>query len=125
MRYLNHGLLLLPTLICLVMGFRWFIEPAAVAPEFGFDLGSGLGRSSQIADLASFFFTAALCSIFALITKNRLFLVPVLMLFSIAAVGRTLAWLVHDASFASQQIAIEIIFTVLVAIAFRRLGSAA
>ena len=55
MRYLNHGLLLLPTLICLVMGFRWIIEPAAVAPEFGFDLGSGLGRSSQIADLASFF----------------------------------------------------------------------
>ena len=54
MRYLNPILILLPTLLFLLIGLRWLIEPAAVAPEFGFDLGQGLGRSSQVADIAVF-----------------------------------------------------------------------
>ena len=121
MRYLNPILILLPTLLFLLIGLRWLIEPAAVAPEFGFDLGQGLGRSSQVADIASFFLTGSLCGIVALITQNRTWLVPTMMLCMFAALGRTLAWLVHDASFATAQIAIELIITSMLLIAYRRM----
>ena len=121
MRYLNPILILLPTLLFLLIGLRWLIEPVAVAPEFGFDLGQGLGRSSQVADIASFFLTGSLCGIAALITQNRTWLVPTMMLCMFAALGRTLAWLVHDASFATSQIAIELIITSMLLIAYRRM----
>ena len=121
MRYLNPILILLPTLLFLLIGLRWLIEPAAVAPEFGFDLGQGLGRSSQVADIASFFLTGSLCGIVALITQNRTWLVPTMMLCMFAALGRTLAWLVHDASFATSQIAIELIITSMLLVAYRRM----
>ena len=121
MRYLNPILILLPTLLFLLIGLRWLIEPAAVAPEFGFDLGQGLGRSSQVADIASFFLTGSLCGIVALITQNRTWLVPTMMLCMFAALGRTLAWLVHDASFATAQIAVELIITSMLLIAYRQM----
>ena len=121
MRYLNPILILLPTLLFLLIGLRWLIEPAAVAPEFGFDLGQGLGRSTQVADFASFFLTGSLCGIAALITQNRTWLVPTMMLCMFAALGRTLAWLVHDASFATAQIAIELIITSMLLVAYRRM----
>ena len=121
MRYLNPILILLPTLLFLLIGLRWLIEPATVAPEFGFDLGQGLGRSSQVADIASFFLTGSLCGVAALITQNRTWLVPTMMLCMIATLGRTLAWLVHDASFATAQIAIELVITSMLLIAYRRM----
>ena len=121
MRYLNPILILLPTLLFLLIGLRWLIEPAAVAPEFGFDLGQGLGRSTQVANIASFFLTGSMCGIAALISQNRTWLVPTMMLCLIAALGRTLAWLVHDASFATAQIAVELIITSMLLIAYRRM----
>ena len=122
MRYLNHGLILLPSVLFLLVGFRWLIEPATVAPEFGFELGDGLGRSTQIGDMASFFFTGSLCAIAALISGQRNWLVPSMMLLMFAAFGRTLAWLVHDASFATQQILVEIISTLFLLTAYRRMA---
>ena len=62
MRYLNPILILLPTLLFLLIGLRWLIEPAAVAPEFGFDLGQGLGRSSR-GRHCKFFLTGSLCGL--------------------------------------------------------------
>ena len=44
-----------------------------------------------------------------------------MMLCMIAALGRTIAWLVHDASFATAQIAIEQIITSMLLIAYRRM----
>ena len=43
------------------------------------------------------------------------------MLLSITAAGRIFAWLVHDASLATEQIAVEVIVSVLLLIASRRL----
>ena len=40
-------------------GLRYIFEPAVVAAQFGMPLLDGLGRSSQIGDLASFFMSGS------------------------------------------------------------------
>ena len=46
----------LPAILFVVMGLRWVVAPAGIAPEFGMPLLQGLGLSTQIGDLGAFFF---------------------------------------------------------------------
>lgn len=48
-------LILLPAILFLVVGLRWLVDPAGVAPSFGLSLSQGLGLSSQVGDMAGFF----------------------------------------------------------------------
>ena len=62
--------LVLPALLFIVMGLRWLVDPAGVAPGLGVTLETGLGLSSQIGDLSSFFLVAGLSLLIALVTKG-------------------------------------------------------
>jgi hypothetical protein len=93
-------LVLLPAILFLVTGLRWLVAPAGVAP---------------------FFLTLASCMLIALISGRRSWYYPAIMLLSITAVGRILAWLVHDATLALDLIAPEVIVSIILLVASRRL----
>jgi hypothetical protein len=114
-------LVLLPAILFLVTGLRWLVAPAGVAPMFGLTLEEGVGLSSQVGDMSAFFLTLASCMLIALISGRRSWYYPAIMLLSITAVGRVLAWLVHDATFALDLIAPEVIVSVILLVASRRL----
>jgi energy-converting hydrogenase Eha subunit E len=114
-------LVLLPAILFLVTGLRWLVAPAGVAPMFGLTLDQGVGLSSQVGDMSAFFLTLASCMLIALISGRRSWYYPAIMLLSITAVGRVLAWLVHDATLALDLIAPEVIVSVILLVASRRL----
>ena len=114
-------LVLLCGILFLVTGLRWLLAPAGVAPEFGLVLGSGVGLSSQVGDMSAIFLTLGVCILMGLTTQRTLWYYPPIILLSLTAVGRILAWLLHDAALATNLIAPEIIVALILLAASRRL----
>jgi NhaP-type Na+/H+ or K+/H+ antiporter len=84
-------------------------------------LGSGVGLSSQVGDMSAFFLTLGVCILMGLTTQRTLWYFPPIILLSLTAVGRILAWLLHDAALATNLIAPEIIVALILLTASRRL----
>lgn len=118
-------LVLLPAVLFLVTGVRWLVAPAGIAPDFGLILAEGLGRSSQIGDMAGYFLMLGSCMLIALIGERRSWYYPPMMLLAVTALGRIVAWLWHDATLAVSQIAIEMVVALVLLLASRRLPKAA
>ncbi len=107
----------LPAILFVVMGLRWLVNPGGIAPELGLTIESGVGLSTQIGDLSAFFLTIGLCILTALVTGRRTWYYPPIVLLLITAVGRIVAWLVHDAALALSLIAPEIVIAILLLVA--------
>lgn len=118
-------LALLFGILFLVTGLRWLLAPAGIAPDFGLALGSGIGLSSQVGDMSSFFLTLGVCILMGLTTQRSVWYYPPIILLLLTAVGRVLAWLIHDAALAIQLIAPEVIVSLVLLFASRRLPSRA
>ena len=88
-------------------GIGWYVDPARPAERLGMVLMDGVGRSSQIGDLSALFVTAGACVLIGAITRNRTWFYPTVMMMGVAAIGRLLAWLLHDAALAMDLIAVE------------------
>ena len=88
-------------------GIGWLVSPERAATTLGMPLLDGLARSTQIGDFGAFFLTLGL-SILAgsASSRSRLLYFPAALLAS-AAFGRTIAWAVHGADFATTFIAVE------------------
>ena len=114
-------LVLLPAILFLVMGLRWLVAPAGMAPMLGLTLDQGVGLSSQVGDMSGYFLTLGSCMLIALISGRRSWYYPAIMLLSITAVGRILAWLVHDASLALDLIVPELLVSAILLLASRLL----
>ena len=114
-------LVLVPGVLFLVTGLRWLLAPAAVAPEFGLVLGSGIGLSSQVGDMSAFFLTLALCILMGLTTQRSIWYYPPIILLSLTAIGRTLAWLLHDAALATDLIVPEVVVALILFLGSRYL----
>lgn len=114
-------LVLLPAILFVVTGVRWLVAPAEVAPDFGLTLADGVGLSTQVGDLASFFLTLGSCMLIAIISERRSWFYPPIMLLVIASLGRVLAWLLHDATLAVGPIMVELLVAVILLLASRRL----
>lgn len=121
LRRLLTLVVLMPGLLFIVMGLRWLVDPAGVAPTLGLTLQSGLGLSSQIGDLASFFLVAGLSILIAVVRRSRVWFYPPVMLLLIAATGRIIAWVVHGAAFAVQPIVFELVVAAVLLLAARYL----
>lgn len=104
----------------LIQGINWIMRPTAAAAALGMPLLDGLGRSTQIGDMASFFLTLGTMSLLGAIRSNPLWLCGAAMLLGTAAVMRTFAWLIHDAAFAGVFIGVETVSVgVLLLVAWR------
>ena len=114
-------LVLLPAILFVVTGLRWLVDPAASAAALGMPLLDGVGRSSQIGDMAAFFLTLGILILAALLTSKRSWYYPSILLLGLSAVSRVLAWLIHDAALAMQMITPEVIVACLLFFASRRL----
>ena len=114
-------LVVLVAILFIVNGLRWLVDPAGIVDMFGLELASGVGLSSQVGDMSAFFLTLGICTLTGLVSAQRLWFYPAMLLLGLTAIGRTLAWLVHDAALATDLIAVEVIVTLLLWIASRRL----
>ncbi|MFT4521021.1 MAG: hypothetical protein ACI9JM_003432 [Halioglobus sp.] len=115
-------LVALPAVLFVTMGLRWLVNPAGIAPDFGFPLATGVGLSSQVGDMSAYFLMLGVCMLTALVSGQRVWYYPPIILLSLTAVGRVIAWLVHDAALATDKIAPEIVVAVILLVASRRLS---
>lgn len=109
--------------LMLSMGLRWLLAPAGMAAQLGMPLLEGAGLSTQVGDLAAFFLCIGLFVLIGLSTGKAHWYYPAIMLLSITAVARILAWLLHDAALSLDAIGVEIIFSVILLLAARFLGN--
>ncbi len=114
-------LVLLPAVLFVVMGVRWLVAPAGIAPEFGLELAAGLGLSSQVGDMSGYFLTLGICMLTGLVSGRRTWYYPPALLLSLTAIGRVVAWLFHDAALAPQ-IGVEVVVAVILLVASQRLA---
>jgi len=106
-----------------LQGLAWLIDPQRAAAGLDMALLDGLGRSTQIGDFASFFFTAGVTMLIGSRPgRARLLYVPALLVGG-AAVARIVAWALHGAAFAALFIAIEVAVTALLLQAAARLDT--
>lgn len=107
----------------LLQALGWITVPARAAAGLGMPLLEGMGRSTQIGDLMAFFLVAGATAVIgALPGRSAVLYVPASLL-AAAALGRTLAWALHGASFAAAFIAVEVLGALLLLAAARRLGA--
>lgn len=111
----------IPAIAFVLLGLAWWIVPDVAADQLGMNLLSDLGLSSQIGDVASFFLTLGACILIGIITNNRIWLYPAIMLLTLATIGRFIAWFFHDAAFATQMIAVEWVVLAILLFASRQL----
>jgi len=111
----------LPGILFVVTGVGWIVDPASAAAGVGMPLLEGVGRSTQIGDLGAFFLTMGLLILVGVTTLKRVWFYPPMMLLSLAAALRIIAWLVHGAALAGSLIAVEIVVTALLYVSTIRL----
>jgi hypothetical protein len=116
-------LTLLTGLLFTLTGVQWWVMPEAVAPQFGLTLDTGLGLSSQIGDMSAFFLLLGFCAFMALVTRRGVWYTPAIVLLVLTAIGRIIAWVVHGAAFATDQIALELLVAVIYWLAARSLAT--
>ena len=116
-------LTLLTGLLFTLTGVQWWVMPDAVAPQFGLTLDTGLGLSSQIGDMSAFFLLLGFCAFMALVSRRGVWYTPAIVLLVLTAIGRIIAWVVHGAAFATDQIALELLVAVIYWLAARSLAT--
>lgn len=108
-----QGLVFIMASVFMMMGLRWWFDPAGSAAEFGMTLSTGVGLSTEIGDISSLFITGSLCMFLGLFKGDvRWFYAPTLLVV-FAAIGRTVAWAFHDASLALTFILPEVVFALI------------
>ena len=116
-----RGLVFVIAAVFMLMGLRWWFDPAGSAAEFGMTLSTGAGLSTEIGDISSLFISGSICMFAGFFTRDvRWFYAP-LLLVVFAAIGRTVAWAFHDAALALNFIVPEIVFALINAAAIRYL----
>ena len=71
--------------------------------------------------MSAFFLTLGICILMGLVTGRKVWYYPAMTLLALTALGRTLAWLLHDAALATSLIAPEVIVALLLFFAARHL----
>lgn len=114
---MNKFLIILNTIngfIFIVLGLVWIISPYDAGANFGIlVIPEGLGRSSLIGDVGSYFFCIGLMMILAAYTLKNIWFYAPAMLLSVTAIFRIISWVAHDATFATQFIIIEIVLVAI------------
>ncbi len=110
-------------IVMLSIGLRWLLAPAGIAAELGMPLLDGEALSTQIGDLSAFFLTIGLCVLLGLSTGRVYWFYPAIMLLSLTAFGRILAWLFYDAALVGPAIVVELVFSGILALAVRLLDA--
>ena len=90
-------------------GLQWIISPANVAESLGMPLLEGVGLSTQIGDLGSFFITVGAMTLIGAITTTRHWFYAPSMLLLVAALYRSLSTILYGAPFVMSAILVEVV----------------
>ena len=108
----------------IAIGLLWVISPYEAGANFGIlEISEGLGRSSLIGDVGSYFFCIGLMMILAAYTLRSIWFYAPAMLLGVTALFRVISWAAHDATFATQFIIIEILLITLLLVTSKRISS--
>ena len=111
-------------ILFIAIGLLWVISPYEAGANFGIlEISEGLGRSSLIGDVGSYFFCIGLMMILAAYTLRSIWFYAPAMLLGVTALFRVVSWAAHDATFATQFIIIEILLITLLLVTSRRMSS--
>jgi len=105
-----------------VMGLQWILSPANIAESLGMRLLEGVGLSTQIGDLGSFFITVGAMTLIGAITTTRHWFYAPSMLLLVAALYRTLSTLLYGAPFVISAIAVEVVVGLFLIFASSRIA---
>ena len=90
-------------------GLQWIVSPANVAASLGMPLLEGVGLSTQIGDLGSFFITVGAMTLIGAITTTRHWFYAPSILLLVAALYRTLSTVLYGAPFVMSAILVEVV----------------
>ncbi len=111
-------------ILFIAIGLLWVISPYEAGANFGIlEISEGLGRSSLIGDVGSYFFCIGLMMILAAYTLRSIWFYAPAMLLGVTALFRVISWAAHDATFAAQFIIIEILLITLLLVTSKRMSS--
>ena len=111
-------------ILFIAIGLLWVISPYEAGANFGIlEISEGLGRSSLIGDVGSYFFCIGLMMILAAYTLRNIWFYAPAMLLGVTALFRVISWAAHDATFATQFIIIEILLIALLLVTSKRMSS--
>ena len=111
-------------ILFVAIGLLWVISPYEAGANFGIlEISEGLGRSSLIGDVGSYFFCIGLMMILAAYTLKSIWFYAPAMLLGVTALFRVISWAAHDATFATQFIIIEILLITLLLVTSKRMSS--
>ena len=111
-------------ILFVAIGILWVISPYEAVANFGIlEISEGLGRSSLIGDVGSYFFCIGLMMILAAYTLRSIWFYAPAMLLGVTALFRVISWAAHDATFATQFIIIEILLITLLLVTSKRMSS--
>lgn len=103
------GLLLIPAVFLMLSAFNFLVQPQQAVESLGMILLDGVGRSSQIGDMGAFFVCTAGFIFYGVVKSVPGPIYASAALLVTAAIYRVVAWLYHDAEFASSFIIFEIV----------------
>ena len=104
-------------------GLQWIISPANVAASLGMPLLEGVGLSTQIGDLGSFFITVGAMTLIGAITTTRHWFYAPSMLLLVAALYRTLSTILYGAPFVMSAIIVEVVVGLFLIFAGSRIAT--
>ena len=107
---------ILSALVGLLMALQtisWITNPGEAAQSLGMALLEGMGRSTQIGDFSSFFFSVTLFCLLGAYLKQAQWLISGAIILGSAALFRSLAWIAQDSDFATDFIVAEFVMTIL------------
>ena len=93
----------------LINGLQWIIAPASIAAQLGMPLLEGVGLSTQIGDMGSFFITVGAMTLIGALTQTRHWFYAPSMLLLVAALYRTLSAAFYGAPFVMSAIVVEVV----------------
>ena len=91
----------------------WISSPGEAAPSLGMGLLEGIGRSTQIGDFSSFFFSVTVFCFLGAYLKQPQWLIAAMIVLGSAAIFRSPAWISQGADFTTDFILAEIAMAIL------------
>lgn len=104
----------------ILQGLGFLLIPEQATSSLGMPLLDGIGRSTQLGDFAAFFVGLGISALLGSRPGNGRLLYVSSAVLGLAALGRTLAWMLQGASFAPIFIFVEVLGCLVFLVAARQ-----
>ena len=121
-RFIFNTFLILPAVFFLFTGFRWLVSPDAAASTLMMPLLKGAALSSQMGDIGGLFLGMGLLTTGAVVSRKGDWLISVSIILACIVIFRLLSFALHGATLVPQMIVFEMVLSIWLGIASRKLS---